>query len=327
MNVPWSELLRPTCINDILGNNIRKKLKILKKLDHLPNLILYGASGLGKTSSILALSHELIPDTKSYSHQVIELNASDERGIDVVRNKIKMFTNKKVVNPDFKQKIVILDESDNLTSSAQQALRHLMTEYKNVLFVLSCNNLNLIIEPIQSRSQVIKYEKITNKELTKFVNKICDKFDFTLSNCAIKTIIAESDGDIRSLINICQKMKYYHDINYDYHEEIIQENNVIKQFIKDVLNHSKNLNYIAQNLQQILHDGHSIYDIINGFMNDIVDIHMNNDAKFKILESCAKSKINYNDGLISEIQLMNFISDVYFSLDFAKQNPNVKTKS
>ena len=122
-------------------------------------------------------------------------------------------------------------------------------------------------------------------------------------------------------------MKYYHDINYDYHEEIIQENNVIKQFIKDVLNHSKNLNYIAQNLQQILHDGHSIYDIINGFMNDIVDIHMNNDAKFKILESCAKSKINYNDGLISEIQLMNFISDVYFSLDLAKQNPNVKTKS
>ena len=200
MNIPWTELLRPNKIDDILGKNIREKLSILKKQKYLPNLILCGNSGLGKTSSVLALSKELIKNPDLYNKQIIELNASDERGIDVVRNKIKMFSSKKIINENFSQKIIILDEADNLTSSAQQALRCLMCEYDKVVFILSCNNLNLIIEPIQSRCQIMKYTKIHEDEILNYINNICTKFDITINDNIKKKIVEESNSDIDILL-------------------------------------------------------------------------------------------------------------------------------
>ena len=218
MNIPWTELLRPNKIDDILGKNIREKLNILKKQKYLPNLILCGNSGLGKTSSVLALSKELIKDPNLYNKQIIELNASDERGIDIVRHKIKMFSTKKIINNNFGQKIIILDEADNLTSSAQQALRCLMCEYDRVVFILSCNNLNLIIEPIQSRCQIIKYTKIQDEEILDYVNNICKKFNININDSIKKKIIEQSNSDIRYIINTIQKINYYQKINFDYND-------------------------------------------------------------------------------------------------------------
>ncbi|KAL5082767.1 hypothetical protein RYX36_011188 [Vicia faba] len=118
---------------------------------NMPNLILSGPPGTGKSTSILALAHELLGP--NYREAVLELNASDDRGIDVVRNQIKMFAQKKVTLPPGRHKVVILDEADSMTSGAQQALRRTMEIYSNsTRFALACNTSAKIIEPIQSRT-------------------------------------------------------------------------------------------------------------------------------------------------------------------------------
>jgi len=309
MNIPWTELLRPNKIDDILGKNIREKLTILKKQKYLPNLILCGNSGLGKTSSVLALSKELIKDPNLYNKQIIELNASDERGIDIVRHKIKMFSTKKIINDNFSQKIIILDEADNLTSSAQQALRCLMCEYDRVVFILSCNNLNLIIEPIQSRCQIIKYTKIQDEEILDYVNNICNKFNININDSIKKKIIEQSNSDIRYIINTIQKINYYQKINFDYND-ISFNDKVIKKLVDDIIK-KRELKYILNNINDIIINGLSIHDIFNGFINEISDINIEYNIKFNVLEICSKFKINYTEGLVSNLQLINFIINIY----------------
>lgn len=309
MNIPWTELLRPNKIDDILGKNIREKLKILKTQKYLPNLILCGNSGLGKTSSVLALAKELIQDENLYNKQIIELNASDERGIDIVRNKIKMFSSKKVINKNFSQKIIILDEADNLTNSAQQALRCLMTEYDKVVFILSCNNLNLIIEPIQSRCQIIKYTKIEEEEIYNYINKICDKFNLNINENIKKNIVEQSNSDIRYIINTIQKINYYNEINFNYKQLSFSDKD-IKNMVNDIINNN-NLDNILVNLENIITKGLSVQDILNYFIEEITNTNIDYNIKFKILELCSEFKINYTEGLISNLQLNNFIINIY----------------
>ncbi|KAI5427303.1 hypothetical protein KIW84_032643 [Lathyrus oleraceus] len=149
-DVPWVEKYRPSKVVDIVGNeDAVSRLQVIARDGNMPNLILSGPPGTGKTTSILALAHELLGP--NYREAVLELNASDDRGIDVVRNKIKMFAQKKVTLPPGRHKVVILDEADSMTSGAQQALRRTMEIYSNsTRFALACNTSSKIIEPIQS---------------------------------------------------------------------------------------------------------------------------------------------------------------------------------
>jgi DNA polymerase III delta prime subunit len=309
MNIPWTELLRPNKIDDILGKSIRDKLNILKSQKYLPNLILCGNSGLGKTSSVLALAKELIQDENLYNKQIIELNASDERGIDIVRNKIKMFSSKKVINENFSQKIIILDEADNLTNSAQQALRCLMTEYDKVVFILSCNNLNLIIEPIQSRCQIIKYTKIENEEIYNYIKKICNKFDLKINDKIIYNIIEQSNSDIRYIINTIQKIHYYNEINFNYEYMSFRDKD-IKNLVNNLIKNN-NLDNVLNDLEKILSRGLSVQDILNYFIEEITDTKLCYETKFKILELSSNFKINYTEGLNSNLQLYNFVVNIY----------------
>jgi DNA polymerase III delta prime subunit len=313
-NIPWTELLRPKKIDDILGKCVRKKLISLKKNKELPNLILCGNSGLGKTSSILALAKELIQDENYYKKQILELNASDERGIDIVRNKIRMFTNKKVINENFPQKIIILDEADNLTNSAQQALRYLMSEFVNVCFVLSCNSLNLIVEPIQSRCQIIKYTKIDEDEIKNYVFNICNKFDLKLNEEIRDLIIEKSNSDMRVIINQLQKFNYYQKIGLEITNKMIKnEQDYIYEIIDKLYN--KRLNDVFDLLKVIISNGDSIYDIINNFIEVIIKFDIDYDKKFQILELISKFKINYTEGLVSDLQLHEFIVNLYLVIN------------
>ena len=155
-SLPWVEKYRPTKIDDIVGNkDAVDRLTAIASTGNMPNLIFTGPPGIGKTTSVLCLAHTLLGP--SYKDAVLELNASDDRGIDAVRNKIKMFAQKKVTLPPGRHKIILLDEADSMTSAAQQALRRTMELYSSTTrFALACNASEKIIEPIQSRCAIVR---------------------------------------------------------------------------------------------------------------------------------------------------------------------------
>jgi replication factor C subunit 2/4 len=138
----------------------------------MPHVIISGMPGIGKTTSVLCLARQLLGD--AYKEAVLELNASDERGIDVVRNRIKGFAQKKVTLPAGRQKLVILDEADSMTSGAQQALRRTMEIYSGTTrFAFACNQSNKIIEPLQSRCAILRYSRLTDAQVVKRLYQIC----------------------------------------------------------------------------------------------------------------------------------------------------------
>ncbi len=164
-DAPWIEKYRPDTLADVVGNTEAvSRLAAIAQVGNLPNIILSGPPGIGKTTSIMCLAREMLGE--SYKNAVLELNASDARGIDVVRNKIKMFAQKKVTLPPGRHKIIILDEADSMTSAAQQALRRTMEIYSpTTRFALACNNSTKIIEPIQSRCAVLRYSRLHDAEI------------------------------------------------------------------------------------------------------------------------------------------------------------------
>ncbi|MES1914371.1 MAG: replication factor C subunit 4, partial [Cercozoa sp. M6MM] len=139
MEVPWLEKYRPKVLDDVVGNpEAVQRLKVIAKRGNLPNIIMAGPPGVGKTTCIQALAREMLGD--KYSAAVLELNASDDRGIDVVRNRIKLFAQRKVSLPPGRHKIIILDEADSMTAAAQQALRRTMELHSaTTRFALACN--------------------------------------------------------------------------------------------------------------------------------------------------------------------------------------------
>ena len=172
--VPWIEKYRPRKLEDVVGNEeTLVRLQAIAKDGNLPNLILCGPPGTGKTSSVHALAHELLGD--SYKDGVLELNASDARGIDVVRNRIKSFAMNKVTLPKGRQKIIILDEADSMTTAAQQALRRTMEIYSNTTrFCLACNISTKIIEAIQSRAAILRYSRLSHEQILANLMKVCE---------------------------------------------------------------------------------------------------------------------------------------------------------
>ncbi|EJD52101.1 replication factor C subunit 4 [Auricularia subglabra TFB-10046 SS5] len=202
--LPWVEKYRPLKLDDVVGNkDTIDRLKVIAREGNCPHIIISGLPGIGKTTSIHCLAHELLGD--AYKEGVLELNASDERGIDVVRNKIKMFAQKKVTLPKGRHKFVILDEADSMTSGAQQALRRTMEIYSNTTrFALACNQSNKIIEPIQSRCAILRYAKLRNEEIVARLLEICKEESVTYNQDGIEALVFTAEGDMRQAINNLQ---------------------------------------------------------------------------------------------------------------------------
>jgi len=202
--VPWVEKYRPIVLDDITGNSETiERLKVIARDGNCPHIIISGAPGIGKTTSILCLAHALLGD--AYKEGVLELNASDERGIDVVRNKIKTFANTKVTLPVGRHKIIILDEADSMTAGAQQALRRTMEIYSNTTrFALACNNSSKIIEPIQSRCAILRYGKLKDQEVLKRLVEIAAAEKVKYAEDGLAALIFTSEGDMRQAINNLQ---------------------------------------------------------------------------------------------------------------------------
>ena len=204
LELPWVEKYRPHLLQDIVGNeDTMERLTQIAKQGNMPNMIISGLPGIGKTTSIHCLAHELLGD--SYSQAVLELNASDDRGIDVVRNQIKQFAQKKLHLGPGKHKIVILDEADSMTAGAQQALRRTMELYSNTTrFAFACNQSNKIIEPLQSRCAILRYSRLSDEQVLKRLLEIIKAESVEYTNDGLEAIIFTAEGDMRQAINNLQ---------------------------------------------------------------------------------------------------------------------------
>lgn len=202
--LPWVEKYRPVFLDDIVGNTETiERLKIIARDGNMPHLIISGMPGIGKTTSILCLARQLLGD--AYKEAVLELNASDERGIDVVRNRIKGFAQKKVTLPPGRHKIIILDEADSMTPGAQQALRRTMEIYSSTTrFAFACNQSNKIIEPLQSRCAILRYSRLTDAQIVKRLMQICEAEKVEYSEDGIAALVFSAEGDMRQAINNLQ---------------------------------------------------------------------------------------------------------------------------
>ncbi|MBN2014783.1 MAG: replication factor C small subunit [Candidatus Altiarchaeota archaeon] len=201
MELPWTEKYRPKKLDDIVGQDaIVDRLKAYVKEKSLPHLLFAGPAGCGKTTAALCITNEFFGDVAG---NLLELNASDERGIDVVRGKIKDFARTRPITGSFK--IIFLDEADALTSDAQNAMRRTMENYTQTCrFILSCNYSSKIIEPLQSRCSLFRFKRVPKDAIKKRLEAILDAEKMKYTDDGIDAILYVSEGDIRHAINLLQ---------------------------------------------------------------------------------------------------------------------------
>ncbi|PRP74629.1 replication factor C subunit 2 isoform 1 [Planoprotostelium fungivorum] len=324
-HLPWVEKYRPSEIKDVVGNeDTVSRLEIIAEEGNMPNLVISGPPGIGKTTSILCLAHALLGP--SYKEAVLELNASDERGIDVVRNQIKMFAQKKVNLPAGRHKIVILDEADNMTEGAQQAMRRTMEVFSDsTRFALACNYSNKIIEPIQSRCAILRYTRLTDAQVSHIV-RVSQRSDLSFKVLqrlmkvveaekvphdmeGLEAIIFTAEGDMRQALNNLQAT--HSGFNFVNAENVFQ---VCDQphplVLKSLIDHCANAKFNeAHDLLEVLwQEGYSSSDIISTLFKVVKNQEMAETTKLYFIREIGLTHVKIVQGMNSLLQLSALIA-------------------
>jgi replication factor C small subunit len=199
----WTEKYRPSDFSEVVGQReIVKRIEAMVKSKNLPHLLFAGPAGTGKTTIALIIAKKLYGER--WRENMLETNASDERGIDVIRHKIKDFARTKAIG-DVPFKLILLDEADALTREAQQALRRTMENFAGTCrFILDCNYSSKIIEPIQSRCAVFRFKPLNREEIATYIERIAKKEKLEIEKGAIDAIYEISEGDARKAVNLLQ---------------------------------------------------------------------------------------------------------------------------
>jgi len=300
----WTEKYRPKKFKEIVGqDDIIKRVENLTKSMNIPHLLLAGPAGTGKSTLALIIVRELYGG--KWKENYLELNASDERGIDVVRQKVKEFARTKAIgNVPFK--VIFLDEADALTREAQQALRRIMENYTGTCrFVMSCNYSSKIIDPIQSRCVILRFKLLEKKDIEKRVKFIVENEKLQINENAIEALYEASEGDCRRVINLLQASA---SISPSITSDLI--NTLIATAkpgdIKIVLEYALSGDFLKAKeklLDVMLRESISGTDVIKGIQKEIWNLSVDPELKVKLTEKTGEIEFRMVEGSDEFIQL------------------------
>jgi replication factor C small subunit len=307
----WTEKYRPKDFSDVLGqDDIVKRVEAFVKHKNMPHLLFSGPAGIGKTSLSLVIARQLFGE--SWHNNFLELNASDERGIDVIRNKVKDFARTRAIG-DVPFKIIYLDECDALTREAQQALRRTMENYtQTTRFILSANYSSKIIDPIQSRCAIFRFKPLPKADIFKLIKKIAGEEDLKIDQAAEEALFTISEGDCRRVENILQSAAA---ISKKITEDIIYS---LASFarpkeVKDVLELALKGKFIESReklLDVMLNYGLSGLDVVRQIQKEVYNLELDGRKKMALIDRCGEAEFRLSEGSDEFIQLEAFLAHV-----------------
>lgn len=313
----WIEKYRPEKLDDIVGqDDIIKRLKSYVKTKNLPHLLFSGPPGVGKTAAAISIVKEIFGE--SWRNNFIELNASDERGIDIIRHKVKDFARMAPLGEaDFK--VIFLDEADALTNDAQSALRRTMERYSaTTRFILSCNYSSKIIEPIQSRCAVYRFKPLSKEAVTKRIGHIAEMEKLEVTKGGMDAIEYVASGDMRKAINALQAAALLGDsVDEDtiYQITSTAKPEEIRELIKAAV--SGDFGAARGKLDELLlSKGLSGEDIVVQLHRAMLGMDISNVDKVKLIDRIGEIDFRMTEGANERIQLEALLA--YFVLSGSK---------
>jgi replication factor C small subunit len=305
----WTEKYRPSRFENLVGqDNIVKRVQALTNSMNIPHLLFAGPAGTGKSTLALIIVKELYGET--WTDNYLELNASDERGIAIVREKVKNFARTKALgNVPFK--VIFLDEADALTPEAQQALRRTMENYSGTCrFILSCNYSSKIIDPIQSRCAIFRFKLLEKKDIERVVHHIAEQEKITVTPDGVETLYEESEGDCRRSINLLQSTA---SISPSVNAELIMTmaSTAKPKDVKVVLDYALSGDFVKAReklLDVMLKESISGQDVIKAIQKEIWNLQVEPDIKMKLVEKTGETEFRIVEGSDTFIQLQALLA-------------------
>ncbi|HIE14958.1 TPA: replication factor C small subunit [Candidatus Bathyarchaeota archaeon] len=307
----WAEKYRPKRLDEIINQeHVVARIKVFVEDRNIPHMLFAGPPGTGKTTMALCIARELYGD--QWRQNVLETNASDERGIGVVRGKIKDFARTMAMG-GAEYRIIILDEADALTSEAQQALRRTMEAYSaTVRFILICNYSSKIIPPIQSRTAVFRFKTLSEEHVKKFIDWIIKGESLQIEETAIRAVMHLCEGDLRKVANLLQAAATLgetitENMIYEVASQARPEDVkvMLELALKGKFGDARKLLH-----KMLINHGLAGEDVIKEIHRQIYTLNLSEEAKVRLIEAVGEYEFRISEGADSLIQLEALLAKV-----------------
>jgi replication factor C small subunit len=281
----WTEKYRPKKLNDVIGQeHFTSDARGWIEERNMPNVLLYGNPGNGKTGAGLAIGREILGET--FKDNYVEVNASDDRRLENVRTTIKNIAQSGTIG-DAPFRIVLLDEMDGMTTDAQNALKRIMERYaSNIRFIITCNDRNKIIFALQSRCANYHFKPLSNEAMMEVLSSILKAEEITrFSQDELHSFIYAMNGDMRRAITELQAAKAS---NSTLKTQINAGLNEYKKLLMNIVN--KDTTYALSKIHDLLHNGYTIREVCIGLHDAVIETDLERQIKFKVLRTIGESE-------------------------------------